>query len=107
MATPGPDFVLADPKSLAKQIARTMLDGETEGLLLTVADQPAGTLTKQHRSSGGGLLSGLKRFVQGRDWVFKPEQAAMSTIGSERGGLAALSGLALVAIVSLEFNSPD
>ncbi|MCK7612078.1 hypothetical protein [Roseibium sediminicola] len=103
----GPVLELADPKSFAKQVVRTMLDGETEGLVLTLNQDPVGGLAKQHRSSGGGFLSGMKRFVQGRDWVLDLQRPAMDVASISTGHRIALLALSLSAIVSLEFSSPD
>jgi len=103
----GPVLELADPKSFAGQVVRTVLDGETEGLVLTLNGDPVGRLTKQHRPSGGGILSGMKRFVQGRDWVLELQRPAMEVADMSPDRLIALQALSLAAIVSLEFSSPD
>lgn len=99
----GPEeFELVNPQGLAKQIVTTMLDGETEGLILMQAGAPIGSLSKQHRSKGGGVFSGLKRFVVGRDWVLSFDRE-LSDPDLQNACLA----FALVAIVSLEHSSPD
>ena len=95
-------FDLINPDSLAKQMVTTMLDGETDGLVLMQGEGLFGRLAKRHRTSGGGVFSGLKRFVEGRDWVLEFERSPQDA-KAEISFLA----LALVAIVSLEFSSPD
>ncbi|WP_422376132.1 hypothetical protein [Roseibium sp.] len=97
-----PEFELVNPQGLTKQVITTMLEGETEGLVLKKSGNPIGSLTKQHRSMGGGVLAGLKRFVEGRDWVLKLDD---QPVGANRE--LALMSFSLVAIVSLEFSSPD
>ncbi|ASP32559.1 hypothetical protein [Labrenzia sp. VG12] len=96
------EFELVNPQGLARQIAKTMLQGETEGLVLKKGDDPIGWLTKQHRSAGGGVLAGLKRFVEGRDWVLKLDD---QSVGADLE--IAFLTCALVAVVALEFSSPD
>lgn len=103
----GPVLELADPESFAERVVRTMLDGEIEGLVLTSNREPVGGLSKQHRSTGGGFLSGMKRFVQGRDWVLDLQRPAMDVVNISTGHRLALLALSLSAIVSLEFSSPD
>jgi hypothetical protein len=85
-----------------------MLDGQTEGLVLTREGKAAGSLVKQHRSYGGGLLSGLKRFVQGLDWVLDMRQ--VSEVGEGMAGprgRVILAVFALVALVNLDLSAPD
>jgi len=95
-------FELVDPKSLAKQMLTTMMDGETDGLVLLQGEDRAGSLSKQHRSQGGGVLSGLKRFVEGRDWVLQLEERP-----AQADRLPQLMALSLVALVALEMSAPD
>lgn len=98
---------LVDPQSFGRQIIRTMLDGDADALLLTLVGVPAGSLCKRHRSGGGGVLKGLKRFVQGRDWVLTVEGSALNAVTAENGDWTALAACALTAIVSLELSKSD
>jgi len=103
----GPVFELSDPKSFAEQVVRTMLDGDTEGLVLSSDQEPVGGLSKQHRSSGGGFLSGVKRFVQGCDWVLDLRGRATDVASASQGHRIALMALSLAAIVSLEVSASE
>lgn len=102
-----PVFELSDPRSFARQTVETMLEGDTDNLVLSCEEQAVGELSKQHRSVGGGLVSGIRRFVQGRDWVLELQQAALSRVQEAPETRIAVQALALAAIVALEFGSPD
>ncbi len=101
-------FELVNPESFGQQVIRTMLDGQTEGLVLTQKGEAVGSLVKRYRSSGGGLLSGLKRFVQGRDWVLDMRQVSEvpESMAGPRGRVI-LAAFALVALVNLDLSAPD
>ena len=88
-----------------------MLGGDTEALVLLEKEDLAGTLTRKHRDQSdgkrAGLLSGLKRFVTGRDWVLDVQQqnGRLELAGTDN--LIALACLGLVAIVSLDLSTAD
>jgi|GEM_PF-6943214 len=99
---------LRDPVGIGKEIARTMLNGDTEGLALTMAGVPLGAVTRQHRDGSqgsGGFLSGLKRFITGRDWVLELKGKDVPHQLASGDGLVALASFTLAAIVSLEMSS--
>ncbi|MEE4012206.1 hypothetical protein V1T76_09110 [Roseibium sp. FZY0029] len=107
----GAHYELADPDRIARQTVRTMLGGDTEALVLLEKEDLAGTLTRKHRDQSdgkrAGLLSGLKRFVTGRDWVLEVQQqnGRLELAGTDN--LIALACLGLVAIVSLDLSTAD
>jgi hypothetical protein len=105
-----PGLELRDPASLGKQIVRSMLNGDTEGLVLLLDGEPQGSITRRHRDEpkgGGGFFTSLKRFVAGRDWVLELNGAEMAPQFMERDGVLVLAAFALAAIVSLEMSSSD
>ncbi|WP_370200776.1 hypothetical protein [Roseibium sp.] len=104
-------FSLANPDSVAKQAVRTMLGGDTEALVLLADGNPAGTLVRKHRDQAegkkAGLLSGLKRFVTGRDWVLDIHEPDLRSKIAPPEQQVALAALGLVAVVSLELSTAD
>ncbi|MHA7772549.1 hypothetical protein [Roseibium sp. M-1] len=106
----GADLELRDPAGLGKQIVRTMLNGDTEGLALLQDGVPIGAISRRHREEakgGGGLFAGLKRFVVGRDWVLSLAGADTPSDLVTGDGALALAAFSMTAIVGLELSSAD